>query len=151
MIWYLATADVVMETDACSLHFWLCISVILWLCQLNWVVEFFPYLLMIVRFTEALEECWGITWNLVYIKAKGGLFVMYHTAYTKIQHFIHVCSGTDKTATDPMTFGGAATHTKYWALLYIYFFLDWILISLQKQYAERSGSNFTNYYSGSPS
>jgi hypothetical protein len=55
--------DVVMETDACSLHFCLCISIILWICQLNWVVEFSPYLLTIVRFTEALEECWCITWG----------------------------------------------------------------------------------------
>jgi len=36
--------------------------------------------------------------------------VMCHTAYTKIQHFIHVCSGTDKTAADPMTWGGGRTY-----------------------------------------
>jgi len=42
----------------------------------------------------------------VYTKGKESLIVMCHTACTKIQHFIHVCSCTDKTAADPMTWGG---------------------------------------------
>jgi hypothetical protein len=46
---------------------------------------------------------------------------MCHTAYTKIQHFIHVCSGTDKTTADPMTLGGGNTYKILSFTLYLFF------------------------------
>jgi len=47
---------------------------------------------------------------------------MCYTAYTKIQHFIYVCSGTDKTAADPMTWGWAKTYKILRFSLYLFFY-----------------------------
>jgi hypothetical protein len=55
---------------------------------------------------------------------------MCHTAYTKIQHFIHVCSGTDKTAADLMILGGGVPkHIKYCGLHLVFSGLNSHLLS----------------------